>query len=358
MKRYLLWILLPGLLCFIGGLGWGIWSKNKQAQELAHSVPLRVLCAENWLSNETLEKFSKQHNVRIQQWTYKSPSEFLRQMANADGNVDVICTSSLLLKSLVRSRWIKKSDYQSLSNMKLIAVDFSHLPFDQKGEYSVPVFWNLFGFFGKEEPSQALTWKQIWASKKISLWGEELNVLELMNRLGLNVEQRLTEEEDSKAGKALDEEIKRFTKNTVHFIKPGLQPLDPSQILDKADWVEVPLARVASALATSDTYKFWLPQDGATVEVGVLAIGEKSQQSTLAMELINELLSNEEALALHSRVNAGVVHASLGNMSAIPALQKAEALRKFPLNRLQFPELNVEALPRFQKIYDEAIAVE
>src|SRR6266404_5366841 len=143
MKRYLLWILLPGLLCFGVGLGWGLWSKSKQAQELAHSVPLRVLCAENWITNETLEKFSKQHNVRIQQWTYKSPSEFLRQMANADGNVDMICTSSLLLKSLVRSRWIKKADYQNLSNMKLLAVDFSHLPYDQKGEYSVPVFWNL-----------------------------------------------------------------------------------------------------------------------------------------------------------------------------------------------------------------------
>src|SRR5665213_1432365 len=168
MKRYLVLVLISGAAFFGVGLGWGIWSKNKQAQDLAHSVPLRVLCAEKWLSNETLEKFSHKHNIRIQQWTYARPSEFLRQMANADGNVDVICASSLLVKSLVRSHWLKKSDFQALPNAKLLGVDFSHLPFDQEGQYTVPIFWNLYGFFGKGEPMNS-TWKQIWQDKKVSL---------------------------------------------------------------------------------------------------------------------------------------------------------------------------------------------
>lgn len=357
MNRYLLWILLPSLGFFAGGLGFGVWSKNRAKLELARSVPLRVLCAENWLSNDALERFSHEHNVRIQQWTYKSPSEFLRQMANADGNVDVICTSSLLLRSLVRSHWIKKMDYQALSNKKLISVDFSQLPYDPQNEYSVPLFWNVFGFFGRGEAPD-MTWKQIWTAKKLALWGDELNVLELMNRLGVNIEQRLSEEENSKEGKALDEEIKRFTKNAVHFIKPQPRALDAEALLQKAEWAEVPVARVASMLAGDKELNFWLPSDGATVELGVLAIGEHAQQSGLAFNLINELLSTENAMGIHERINAGVVHASLENINSISDLQKPKALRKFPLNRLQFPDLNVEALPRFQKIYDEAVAVE
>jgi spermidine/putrescine-binding protein len=352
MKRYLVLMLIFGAVFFGVGITWGIWLKNKQAQELAHSVPLRVLCADKWLSNETLENFSKKHNVRIQQWTYSRPSEFLRQMANADGNVDVICTSSFLVKSLVHSGWLKKMDYQSLRNSKLIGVDFTHLPFDREGEYTMPVFWDLFGFFGKGEPLDS-TWKQIWQNKKVAFWGEELNVLQLMNRLGLNVEQRLNEEEDSKAGKSLDEDIKRFEKASVHFIKP--EEVEKLGEMDSGKWSEVPLARVAGRLAKDNSYSFWLPQDGAAVEVGVFAVGEKSTQSELALQLINDLISTDEALALHGRLQTGVVHASLSGVESLAPLEKADALRHFPLNRLQFPELNVEALPRFRKIYDEAI---
>jgi spermidine/putrescine-binding protein len=354
MKRYLVLVLISGAVFFGIGLGWGMWSRKKQAQDLAHSVPLRVLCAENWISTEALEKFSKEHNVRVQQWTYSRPSEFLSQMANADGNVDVICASSLLVKSLVRSHWLKKMDFQDLPNSKLLGVDFSHLPFDQEGQYTVPIFWNLFGFFGKGG-SQILTWKQILHEAKISLWDGELNVLELMNRQGLNVEQRLSDEDDSKAGKTLDEEMKRFAKGTVHFNKS--ENLDPQSLLSgKATWNEVPLARVAAALAKDSSLSFWLPVDGATAELGVFAVGEKSAQPSLAMLLINELISSEEALALHRRLGAGSVHASLSGLDVLTPLEKAEALRQFPLNRIQFPDLNVEALPRFQKIYDQVIA--
>lgn len=356
MKRYLVLAGISGVAFFTIGIGWGIWSHNRQAEYLARSQPLRILCGEKWLSNEALENFSRRHNVRIQQWTYARPSEFLRQMANADGNVDVICTSSLLVKSLVHSHWLKKLDYQSLPNAKLLAVDFSHLPYDPESNYSVPVLWNLYGFFGKGDIPKPATWKHIWQAGKVSLWGEELNVLELMNRLGLNVEQRLQEEETSKANKSLDEEIHRFTNKAVHFIKPSSEPLIAESILDKSDWVEVPLARVAHFLADNSEYGYWLPEDGATVELGVLAVGEKSTQADVALQLIDELLSTDEALAIHQRLDSGIVHSSLSSLSTIPSMQKPEALRMFPLNRLMFPDLNVEALPRFQKIFDETVA--
>ena len=328
--------------------------KNKQAEALAHSVPLRVLCAEKWLNSETLEKFSHRHNVRIQQWTYATPGEFLRQMANADGNVDVICASSFLVKSLVKSGWLKKMNYQELPNAKLLGVDFSHLPFDREGEYTVPAYWNLFGFFGKEDP-KPMTWKQIAQDKKIALWGRELNVLEYTERMGLDVEKRLTEEENSKEGKALDEELKHFVKSSVHFIKPD-EKADPAALLDHYEWVEVPLGRVAGILAKDQSYGFWLPQDGAPVEMGVYSVGEKSAQPELAMKLINVLISSEEAAALHERLHTGVVQSSLNNKDGVAPLEKTDALRQFPLNRLQFPELNLEAVPRFQKIYDQVMA--
>src|SRR4051812_44626120 len=120
MKRYTVLIAIFATAFFAVGIGWGMWTRKKQADELAKSTPLRVLCHENWISEEFLDRFSRDHNVRIQLFTFKRPSEFLRQMANADGNVDVICTSSLLVKSLVHNHWLKKINGEAIPNLRLL----------------------------------------------------------------------------------------------------------------------------------------------------------------------------------------------------------------------------------------------
>lgn len=320
---------------------------------LSGAAPLRVLCAQNWLDEGALRAFSARTGVPIQLWTYSRPSELLQQMANSDGSVDVVCTSSLLLKGLIQSHWIKKTDYSALRNLELLSVDFLHLPFDPELEYSVPLFWNLYGFFGKGENAQKLTsWKQTWDSKRVSLWGEELQVLDVLNLFGLKIEEGLQQEEV----KSLEEKVRAFVKTASQILKPQSPHLSAEALIAKSDFIQLPLSRVARLVGENSPYQFWLPEDGGTIEVGLLAVGEKSVRPELARELINALISSEHALGVHKRLGAGVVHASLGHLSSIAPLQKPQALRRFPLNRFRFPDLNVEALPRFQKIYDESLA--
>lgn len=346
------WIALS-LVCFTLGVGWAIWQKKNQSQLMARNAPLRVLCAENWISTTALDKFSKSNNVRVQLYTYASPSEFLRQMANAEGKIDVICSSSLLLRSLVRARWLKKMNFQGLANAKLLSVDFTHLPYDPDSEYSVPVYWTLMGFFGKGESPKAETWRETLSSSRISLWGEELNVLQTMNRMGMNVEERL--QEDTRNPKSVDAEVRNFTKLIVQVLKPDLAPIAAETMMARADWVLLPLPRVARLLGAQSPYRFWLPEDGATFELGLFSVGAESTQPELSMKLINELISTEEALATHQRLDTGVVHASLSGLNSIAPLQKPQAIRQFALNRLKFPDLSLDVLPRFQKIFDENI---
>ncbi len=355
MKIYSKYLLFLGTVFFCLGIAWGIWTDRKNARQLARAAPLRILCAEKWLSDNVLQKFSLDHHVRIQQWTYATPSEFVRQMANSEGKVDVICTSSLLVKSLERSHWLKKMNFQSLSNLKLLAVDFARLPYDPEFDYSVPLFWNLYGFFGKHEAPSSSTWKQTLHDHKVSLWGDELNVLQILGRFGVKMEEHL-EEEEGKAQKAFQEELKHFTQSLAHVLKPGSAAATAEVLVAGADWVELPVARVAQWLGSGSLYHFWLPDDGATLDVGVLGVGENATQPELAMSLINELLTTEAALETHQHVGGGVVHASLSNLNTILPFEKPQALRQFPLNRLQFPDLSVEVLPHFQKIYDETLA--
>lgn len=319
---------------------------------MSEATPLRVLCAENWISEAVLNQFSRHHNIPVQLYTYARPSEFLRQMANSDGKIDVICTSSLLLKSLIQSHWIQKAEFAELANLQLISVDFTHLPFDPNTEYSVPLFWNLYGFFGKTQSAAALatnTWKQTWQTKRVTLWGEELNILFAMTRSGVKVEERLLEEES----KGLENDVHNFVSRAAQILKPDPAPFVAEAVVGKTDWIMMPLGRVARLLGDNSPYRFWLPDDGGAVEVGLLAIGSKAEQPKLAIELINSLLSTEHALEVHKRLNSGIVHKTLNSMTSVAPLQRAEALRSFPLNRFSFPDLSVEALPRFQKIYDE-----
>lgn len=336
---------------FALGLGYGVWSTSKARQKMAKATPLRVLCADNWLDEKTLARFAKVHSTPIQLWTYSNPSEFLRQMANADGRIDVLCTSSTLVRSLIQSHWLHKANYLDLENARLIAVDFLHLPYDPDSEYSIPLFWNLYGFFGKgEAPSK--TWKQIWQSNKVSLWGDELNLLNMLGRVGVKVEEQLADEEN----RHLETDIRSFVHSAAQILKPDIGPVTAESMISHADWVSLPLSQVARLLGDNSPYHFWLPSDGGALEVGVLAMGEKAHYPELARELINQLISTDEALEVHRHLGAGVVHTSLSHLSSIAPLQQPEALRQFPLNRFQFPDLSLEALPRFQKIFDATVA--
>lgn len=341
-------IMWASLGCFAAGLAWGFWSHKRQQRSISQNPPLRVLCAENWLPDAVLKEFSAKHKVSIQQFTYADPSEFLRQMANADGKIDLVCTSSLLLKSLVASQWIKKFDYGSLENSKYISVDFLHLPYDPDSQYSVPIYWNLYGFFGKGE-GQSASWKQTLQSKKVSLWGDDLNVLNMLSQSGVRIEERLQDSES----KSLESDLRKFMQSIAQIYEPTSNAIAAESITSKVDWIQIPLSHVARLVGETSPYKFWLPTDGGTIEVGLYAVGAKSEHPETALKLINHLIASEEALDLHKRLGGGVVHMSLNHLDSIAPLQKAEALRRFPLTRYTFPDLSVDAIPRFQKFFAE-----
>lgn len=343
---------LIGVIVIVGfliGLGWGLWRGHVRSAHRPHEVPLRVLCAENWLSPDVLEDFSKRHAIHVQLFTYSRPSEFLRQMANSDGKVDVICTSSYLLRSLVRSHWIKAVDYLKLGNVHAVSVDFLHLPFDAQTKYGVPLFWDLYGLWGKPtDLSKGL--KATAGERKVAVWGDEMNLLDLLSRWGVQLDERIEQEEV----KELQGDVRSFSRAFHKVIPPQVSSEDLKQVFATEDWTQAPLSRVAALLGPNSN--FVLPLDGGSMELGLLAIGSQAVQPELAMELINELMSTKHAMEIHQRLGKGVVHKTLDNVETIPAMLRPSGLRLFPLTRLNFPDLSVEYLPLFEKIYNEDFA--
>lgn len=347
MNKYIKQSLAVIVAFFFCGFGYGLWNTKKQNTDMARATPLRILCGDGWISDSLIRQFALENKTPVQLFTYARPNELLRQLANSDGRIDVICTSSLLLRGLIQSKWIRKMDYQSLPNRQLLSVDFANLPYDPKSEYSVPLFWNLYGLFGKGDATEPGSWKDTWASKKVVLWGEDLNLFQLLNTLSpLDIER-------PQQG---DEDIRNFVRDASLILKPSGTSISAEALIAKGEWLQIPLARVARLLGKNSPYRFWLPEDGAALEVGVLTIGERAQQPELAMKLINQMISSDEALETHKRLKGGVVHASLNGLTSIAPLEKAQAVRGFPLTRFKFPDLDLEALPHFQKIVDDTTA--
>lgn len=337
---------------FAIGLSYGFWQAT-QKKKLAQASPLRVLCHENWLDKGELEVISSKLETPIELFTYRRPIELVRQLANTNGKIDVICTSSFLTRSLIQSHWLKNIDPNSIPNLKLISVDFTHLPYDPEANHTIPLFWNLYGFWGQKD-DRSVSYKQALQNKSLTVWGDSLNLLHLLTASGIDIVGRLELEQD----KNLEADIKQFIQSLGHGFTPKI-PVNMDSALAQTEWVQIPLAQVAryidetSAPASNSNYRFSLPSDGGFLEVGVLAVGERSEKPKQAMNLINEIISPEHALQVHRRLNAGAVHLSLGHLDSVAPLQRAKAIRQFPLNRLKFPEIKIEAIPRFQKIYDQ-----
>jgi spermidine/putrescine transport system substrate-binding protein len=336
------------IACFAGGVGYGVWAAKKERMVM-RATPLRVLCGDDWISDRLLKQFSEIEQVPIQLITYDKPSELLQQVANADGKIDVICTSSLLLKSLIQNQWVQKAEFEKATNVNVLSVDFLHLQFDPKNEYSLPLFWNLYGLFAKQDSStESLV--QIWQSKKLLLWGDQLPLISLLNRSGIHIEESL----ENTDAKGLRNQVLQAANNNTKVLKPGAKTrLTPPEMLQRSERVFLPLGQVAKFLNEDSGYKFSLPKDGGILEVGLLAIGSKSDRPELALRLINDIISTAHALQIHKRMAVGVVHTSLEQVGLVAPLQTASALRQFPLNRLVFPDVSLEVLPRFQKVFDE-----
>lgn len=316
---------------------------------MAAATPLRVLCGENWLTPARLTEFSERVNVPVQVFTYARPNELLQQLANTDGRIDVICASSFLTRSLARNHWLKKAKFLELENAKTLSVDMVHLPFDPTAEYGVPLFWNLYGFFGTGTKLEG-SLKSALHAQKIAIWGDQLNILDLLALFGVNTAARLEQEQN----KEFDDGLHSLLKSAARVLPPvATEKTEIDLASNRWDWAQLPLARVADQM--SESRHFVMSEDGGALEVGLLSVGDKAQNPELALRLINELIAPEHGLEAFRRVRAGVVHQTYDNAESLPAGVRPRALRDFPLTKLRFPDLDVENVPRLAKVYDEIL---
>lgn len=330
---------------FVLGLGWGFLSARFGGSSNGELI---VLCPKTWLPPEITEDVSRRMKIRVVQLDFDSWSSFVRLLANTQGKADVVCFHSFLAKDLIQSHFLDKSQFKNLSRFSHVSVDFLKLPFDPEFDYTAPLFWGVNGFVVKDVTPT--TWKTAWPTQghKMSLLYPDLELLSRMKQSGLEIR----DEEENENSKKLDSFVQGFIKSLSGVSDGGPDLTDAD--LAKFQYIQLSSGPAAVFLKKHPDWKYWLPSDGVSLWLGMAGVGEHSRYKVQAREFINELLKPERALALHKYLNNGVVQAALDSDDHVLPMQKARFIREVPLDRVRFPDLPLEILPRWERLISEA----
>jgi spermidine/putrescine transport system substrate-binding protein len=343
------WALTGALLFFALGVSWGVLSaRGLPFTSKGQKTPLTVICPKAWLPPAVAEEISHNLKTKIVQLDFQSWSEFVRLIANTQGEADVICFHSFLAKDLIQSKFLERAQFQSLDSFRYVSVDFLKLPFDPEFDFSVPLFWGVNGFVVRD--NNLTTWKNAWPAlgQKMSLLFPDLELLWRMNISGLE----LTEEDAGDASRKLQSFVQSFSHSLsgLSANRPELSDDD----LKKFQIIQLSSGPAALFLKSHPDWKYWLPTDGVSLWFGMAGIGSKSKMKPLARRFVDELMDPSQALTLHRMLGHGVVQAALDNNDQILPMQKARYLREVPLDRVRFPNLMLEILPHWEHLVSEA----
>lgn len=341
------WVIFGVIAFFTLGVGWGFYSSRHSLLEGQKST-LTLICPKAWLAGSIAEDIGRDLKVEIKQLDYENSADFVHWMANAQGSADVICFHSFLAKDLIQSKFIDRADLKSLPSAQQISVDFNDLPFDPDFSFTLPLFWGVNGFVVRE--GSANTWKSIWSATgiKMALLFPDLELLWRMGLAGLELHEDEVEDE----GRKLQGFVGTFMKS-VTSLSSNRSEVSPEN-LKKLDYMQLSSGPAAVFLKSHPEWKYWLPPDGVSLWFGLVGVGANSENRVLAKQFIDRLIGPDAALAIHRMTNHGVVQASLDGSDQILPMQKARYIREVPLDRIRFPALSMEILPRWERLVTEA----
>jgi spermidine/putrescine transport system substrate-binding protein len=136
--------LLAAALCAALSAGCGKQeppAPTKAAPAQAEAAPTGTLHLYNWnnyIADETIDRFEKQFNAKVVQTYFSDNEEMLAKLAAGATGYDVIVPTSNALEVLIKKGDLLPLDHSKLPNLKNTKGEFLDTPFDPGNKFSVP----------------------------------------------------------------------------------------------------------------------------------------------------------------------------------------------------------------------------
>lgn len=107
---------------------------------------IRIYTWANRIDESMLHDFEKQTGIKVYLNYYESSEELITKLEMMPSmDCDVIMPSGFGIQSLIKSGLVKKLDKSRCSYMEKIYPQFLNMYFDPHNEYSIPLYWDVFG---------------------------------------------------------------------------------------------------------------------------------------------------------------------------------------------------------------------
>jgi spermidine/putrescine transport system substrate-binding protein len=261
----------------------------------------------NWseyIDEEQLAEFSDQYGVDVTMDVYDSNESMQPIIAAGNSGYSLIVPSDYMVAILIAGNDIQPLNKAAIPNLSNLSEDFTGLPYDPEGDYSVPYQWGTTGLAVDTEVV-GTDFPQSWAlvfdpevadqySGQISLLNDPREVLgAALKYLGYSLNS--TDEAQ------LDE-----AKQVVADARGNLAAFDTDSADELLTTGETAIAHGYSGdmftqfLETDDPsrYVFFVPEEGGTRWIDNMAIPFDAPSPCTAHTFINWLLDGEQGAAL------------------------------------------------------------
>jgi spermidine/putrescine transport system substrate-binding protein len=254
----------------------------------------------DYVGEELLRDFERQHGVRVVVDTFSSNEELLAKLQSGATGYDVTVPSDFMVMIMAQQGLLAELDLARIPNVQLLTQRLQRLPADPTHRYSMPYLWGTVGI-GYDSSVLSVppdSWNVLWDARyrgKISMLNDQRELFGVALRAtGQSINAR-----DSQAIEAA--KVKLMAQ----------KPLVKTYTSDRYDQMlasgEVTLAHgwggaVARAMAERPSIRYVVPKEGGTVWADCLVVLKSSKQKDLAMAFINYLLDRDVAARTTERI--------------------------------------------------------
>ena len=316
----------------------------------AASKEVNLAIWNNYISEELLQKFTKETGIKVNVTTYASNEELLAKVQSGASGIDVAVPSDYMVDVMTKLDLLQKLKTDQIPNSKNVNETFLKQSFDPANDYSLPYAWTTVGIAVNTElfKGKMDSWKDFFENKeisgKVSMLDDAREVLAAPLRMqgaSVNTVDKAEVEKAVQILLKMKSKIKMFQSEAVDLLLNN----------------EVAVAQAYSSdalqvfMKTKGKIKFVLPSEGGTQAIDNVVVLKAAKNIDPAHKLINFLLSTEVNVEFVKSVLGGPVLKD--TQKNLPADIASNASLFPPKEQLAKFE-NVKDLGANMKIYEKA----
>lgn len=288
-----------------------LWALPARAEDVLH-----VFNWNNYIAQETVERFEKTCKCKILQDYYSDNEEMLAKLAAGATGYDIIVPTGNALETLIKQNALRPLDKSLLPNLKNINPAYLNTPFDPGNRYSAPYAYTvtLIGYNAEKMRELGLptdTWAAIFEPKHLQKVKGRVTVLDSQRELTAAALKYLGYSVND-----TDEARWKQAKDLIIRAKPYWAAFNNSSYIKELAVGNIWLVHgysndmfQAALDAKSTGRKFTIgystPKEGAVLALDSMVLHESGPRPDLAHRFINFMLEGGNSAELTNLIGSG-----------------------------------------------------